>query len=757
MELELSVGKLTDVGATRDHNEDCFIVHEPIYPQDWSVKGRLYAVADGMGGHAAGEVASHYAVERLKQLYFSSAYEGDLRWRLVECVRRVNHELHQQVSEKKGRAKMGTTLVCAVVRGEMLYVANVGDSRAYLIRGGVIRPLTRDHSLVAEFIEAGTVAPEDAGKHPQRSVLTRALGTQPEVEVDTFEEKLQRGDTVVLCSDGLWGEVSDEEIRAMATQSDPQTAVLRLVDSANRNGGADNITVIVLRVGEIAAPTLRVAPVAELQRPKRRVGLIVAVLGLVVFLLLLSLGAFLFVRTDFGMDLMAPLIGRARPTPTPSLPAPPATASEPLPPPATAEPTMPVVASPGPTSTPTVPSMPTIPTDTPTISGGLTTQPTRTPDSGPTLPATAAPLPSPQVTAVPPPIPTIVPTEAPQATASPTFITAPTSIALTAPTATSTPSLAPVVLLPTPTSTPTPVALTYQAPLLRSPPDRAVFEGGPEAEIKLEWAPVGRLAPDEYYEVTVTYLERGQERSWRGETKWPFLQLPWIVGAGRADNDLFYWSVGVRRKSGGPGQERPAVSPRSEVREFTWRIMPTPTATRTLTPTFTPTSAPKPPSLLPTLTPTSAPTSPLPTATAEPTLEATPTFAIILPTSPAPGPVLLEPAENFRTDGSSVPLTWDWSEGLDEGEYFDVQIRPKGQTDSVFVDWTRERTYELKKWSTWQPGEYTWTIAIIHGHYDSSGEKVFEKDLGLTSEARLFRWDAGGQAEEEGGGGGPWK
>lgn len=726
MELELSVGKLTDVGATRDHNEDCFAIHEPVYPQEWSVKGRLYVVADGMGGHAAGEVASRYAVDRLVQLYFSSAYEGDLRWRLAECVRQINRELHQQASEKKGRARMGTTLVCAVVRADMLYVANVGDSRAYLIRGGTIRPLTRDHSLVAEFIEAGTLAPEDADKHPQRSVLTRALGTKPQVEVDTFEERLQRGDAVVLCSDGLWGEVPDEEIKAMATRGSPQTAVQQLVESANERGGADNITIVVLRVGEPAAPTLRVAPVAEAQRPGRQIGLIVAALGVAVLLVLLSLGAFVLLRRFLVAALP---VERALITPTPSVPAP-------TTPPATTEPTAPAVAStartqePAPTPSPTPPPMPTIPTSTPTLSS-----------------ETAAPA------TPPPPTKPGGPTEAPAVAVLPT--------------APPTPSLTPLVLLPTSTSTPTPLALAYQAPLLQRPLDGTVFEGPPEEEIHLQWASVGRLTPDEYYEVTVTYQEGGEERSWQGKTRDSSLWLSWMLGPRRADRDLFYWSMVVRRRSGGTAQEHQAVSPRSEVREFTWRVLsPTATASRTPTLTLTPTSAPKLPTptftptsaprlRLHTLTPTSAPTWPIPTATIEltlePTVEITPTFAITLPALPSPAPVLLGPAEDFRTDGSSIILKWKWSRELDEGEYFDIQIRPRWQTDSVFVDWTRELTYELKKWSTWQPHEYTWTIAVIRGHYDSDGKKVLEKNLGLVSEARLFRWDAGGAEKEEGG------
>ncbi len=165
----------------------------------------------------------------------------------------------------------------------------------------------------------------------------------------------------------------------------------------------------------------------------------------------------------------------------------------------------------------------------------------------------------------------------------------------------------------------------------------------------------------------------------------------------------------------------------------------TPTATNTPTPTNTPTETP-------TTTPVSAPQLP----TLRPTAEITPTLTITLSTLSSPVPILLEPEEDFRTSGDSITLKWIWGSGLEEGWYFDIQIRPKGEGDSVFVDWAREPVYELRKWAGWRAGEYTWTIAVIRGHYEGD-QKVFEEDLNLAGEARLFRWD------EVGGGGGSGK
>ena len=249
-QLRLVVAQLTDVGKKREHNEDNMAYVIPKDTQVMAMKGALFIVADGMGGHAAGEVASEIAVDTVSNVYYMDD-NTDVVPPLLQAIKRANAAIHQRASENMLRSGMGTTCVTAVLRGNMAYIANVGDSRAYLIRQGQVKQISLDHSWVAEQVRAGLLTDEQARTHAQRNVITRSLGTQPDVEVDVFREALQPSDTLVLCTDGLSGLVSDEELMRIVEQSIPQESVYHLVERANENGGPDNITAIVVRVEQL--------------------------------------------------------------------------------------------------------------------------------------------------------------------------------------------------------------------------------------------------------------------------------------------------------------------------------------------------------------------------------------------------------------------------------------------------------------------------------------------------------------------------
>ncbi len=249
-QLRLDVAQLTDVGRKREHNEDNMAYVIPKDMQVMARKGALFIVADGMGGHAAGEVASEIAVDTISNVYYQDDND-DVATSLLHAIKRANALIHQRAAENMLRSGMGTTCVAAVLRGNMAYIANVGDSRAYLVRGSQVKQISQDHSWVGEQVRAGLLTEEQARTHAQRNVITRSLGTQPDVEIDIFSEPLQEGDSMVLCTDGLSGLVSDEEIHRIVDQSRPQESVYHLVERANENGGPDNITAIVILVQEV--------------------------------------------------------------------------------------------------------------------------------------------------------------------------------------------------------------------------------------------------------------------------------------------------------------------------------------------------------------------------------------------------------------------------------------------------------------------------------------------------------------------------
>ena len=238
--MKFLVGAATDVGKGRSGNEDRFLV-DPDH--------QLYAVADGMGGHRAGEVASATAIESLQGAYQAGAA-------LDEAVGEANAAVFAKASTNVDMRGMGTTLTAVALRdGGIALFGHVGDSRAYLMRDGGVTQVTDDHSLVEQLVREGRLSPEEALHHPQRAIITRALGVDPDVEVDTYRVDLLPGDRLILCSDGLTNMVADDLIAAVLRgQSDPQEAAERLVDMANDAGGDDNITVVVLEaVGNSAA------------------------------------------------------------------------------------------------------------------------------------------------------------------------------------------------------------------------------------------------------------------------------------------------------------------------------------------------------------------------------------------------------------------------------------------------------------------------------------------------------------------------
>ncbi len=225
----------TDVGRMRDHNEDSYGAGEG--PQTATL-GELLVLCDGMGGHASGEVASQLGVATIVGSY----YEDDGSDR-QEALRTAFESANQRIY-RQGRGTMGTTGVAALVLQDALTIANVGDSRAYIIRGGAIKQITIDHSLVNEQLVAGIITAEQARRSTIKNIITRALGHQMDVEVDMFQTALQSDDIVVLSSDGLHGLVNDEEIVAIVRDNALEDAVTRLIALANHRGGNDNITVV---------------------------------------------------------------------------------------------------------------------------------------------------------------------------------------------------------------------------------------------------------------------------------------------------------------------------------------------------------------------------------------------------------------------------------------------------------------------------------------------------------------------------------
>jgi protein phosphatase len=227
---------LSDVGRQRQGNEDSYLERSP-----------LFAVADGMGGARAGEVASRIAVE---QFDAENGSDDTPEEQLAEVARGANRKIHQMAQEDSAYAGMGTTFTAALVTGKHIAIGHVGDSRLYRFRDGELERLTHDHSLVEEFVRQGKLTPAEAEVHPQRSIITRALGPEPEVEVDTYTHSGRDGDVYLINSDGLTGMINEETVAEILRDRESlEDAAEKLIAAANENGGKDNITVVLFRLG----------------------------------------------------------------------------------------------------------------------------------------------------------------------------------------------------------------------------------------------------------------------------------------------------------------------------------------------------------------------------------------------------------------------------------------------------------------------------------------------------------------------------
>ena len=252
-EFPMDVGSRTDPGRVRENNEDSLLV---------APKLNLFAISDGMGGLACGEVASRLTVDTVldhcQEAYenpalalFGKSREGvnETSRRLASAIQLANRTVHRAAQEKGGARGMGATVVAVRYAKDCLTIAHIGDSRAYRLRDGRFEKLTRDHSFAAEQVRLGQLTEDEASGSGLRNILTRAVGVEPEVEAEIREERLMGGDVILLCSDGLTHELSDKQIASVFLRDakNAQEAAARLVDLANRAGGADNITAIVLR------------------------------------------------------------------------------------------------------------------------------------------------------------------------------------------------------------------------------------------------------------------------------------------------------------------------------------------------------------------------------------------------------------------------------------------------------------------------------------------------------------------------------
>jgi len=274
----LKLGAKTDLGRVRENNEDKFDFYEPEDPSVLATKGAFYAVADGMGGHSAGQIASELTLKTVIQAYYSSP-SSDTASSLRNAVEEANALVYSTAQAIPDRQGMGTTLTAIVIREDRLTVAQVGDSRAYLLRHGNLVQITEDHSWVAEQVRLGIMTMEEAVHSPFRNIITRSVGTSQTVEPDIITRPLQVGDTLLLCSDGLTGHMDAPEIEAVLLEQGPSAAAVRLIEEANQRGGRDNITALILSVRGLvpynggaaaeAAPANSTETAAE--RPEKRV------------------------------------------------------------------------------------------------------------------------------------------------------------------------------------------------------------------------------------------------------------------------------------------------------------------------------------------------------------------------------------------------------------------------------------------------------------------------------------------------------
>lgn len=256
--ITLSFAALSDVGLARETNEDAFLIADlstgahfgasPATAQlNLGQRGALLALSDGMGGHAAGEVASAVVIESLTKA-LQQGTSGPAERRLEDAVRAANNEV-RTAAKVKNRHGMGATLTAVVVEESGAYIAEVGDSRAYLLRGGQLKQLTRDQSLVQMLVDQGLMSEDEAEDSPRKNILLQAMGLAHEVHAAIGRVELRREDKLLLCSDGISNAMSDEELRGILAANDPSAACTEMIQLANQRGGADNLTAVVALVG----------------------------------------------------------------------------------------------------------------------------------------------------------------------------------------------------------------------------------------------------------------------------------------------------------------------------------------------------------------------------------------------------------------------------------------------------------------------------------------------------------------------------
>jgi serine/threonine protein phosphatase PrpC len=245
----IELAALSDLGCQRENNEDRYSYWEARSEEQFAVKGRLLSVADGMGGYEGGQEASRVAIEAVEEAY-ANGDGNDPQSSLLSGFRRAHQKIQEYADHHPGLQGMGTTCTAIALLGHRLYFAHIGDSRLYLVRDSSISRLTHDHSYVSRLVAQGVISLEEAESHPQRHILTAALGAGSEVEPDYPERpiELRAGDVLVICTDGLWSIVRDDEIRDAIEGHSPEAACRQLVDLARERGGPDNITLQVLRV-----------------------------------------------------------------------------------------------------------------------------------------------------------------------------------------------------------------------------------------------------------------------------------------------------------------------------------------------------------------------------------------------------------------------------------------------------------------------------------------------------------------------------
>ncbi len=279
MPLPLEIWGVTDKGRQREGNEDAVYPHTdsstfPFQPDPTRVTymGQILVVADGVGGGGAGSEASRWVRRVVVERYYDAPADGHPGHNLQQAVLQANAALYQYI-QSTGARDAGSTIVAAVIYGDILYVASVGDSRAYIFRNGQIDRITRDHTLAQQKYDMGQITLQQLETDPDRSVLIRSMGAHPTVAVDLNQRRLSPGDVVLLCSDGLTDVVRDEEIAGIVHKYPPRRAAQELIKLANKRGGPDNISVVIARVGGKAATVPRAA-----KKPARRTG--AAALGL---------------------------------------------------------------------------------------------------------------------------------------------------------------------------------------------------------------------------------------------------------------------------------------------------------------------------------------------------------------------------------------------------------------------------------------------------------------------------------------------